>query len=121
MIVDMGVIDALRLYVLHGLNPGSFGEALLIGDKERTFVLCHPHLLTVDEGMNQTIVDNMILFVDKIVPDFAKGSREVVKEWERHHGLDRAPDQYKVLMALDEKWKIWQKGTVKQLEYYLME
>lgn len=99
-LIDQGMVSSLDLYYRYGLHPGSFGEALLLGNeilaRSRAF---HYHRLSSSQG--QDIVANMLIFVE-CYPFFCRGSEETINRWMSHDGLSGASDEIKVLCKLTE-------------------
>lgn len=84
-VVDQDVLDALGLYVVLGLDPGSFGRALLIGDYRQALSKAHELLRRSYEG--QDPVANMLAFTATSVPAECRGSAEAVKTWIERGGM----------------------------------
>jgi hypothetical protein len=91
--LDVDVITALGHYVREGMDPGSFGRAILAQDEELAYLNAHSLLKrgSREELFQYTpeedVVANMLRFVRLHIPLEAQGSHEVVNAWMENGGL----------------------------------
>ncbi len=110
-VIDLGVMEALARYLAYGLDPGSFGKALLRGDTEEAYRCAHP-LLHREEDQELggrelvDIIPTMLLFTESAIPAFARG--EDIDRWMEHRGLSGAPESIRAMAKLGiENYAIW--------------
>lgn len=94
---DDNVISALAAYMMMGLDPGSFGRAILLGDRDLAHARAHPHLKDMDGGSpsagpfpapaGPTGVDNLLWFAQNLVPPIARGDVATLRRWMEHDGM----------------------------------
>lgn len=106
--VDHGVFEALRNYLLYGLNPGSFGIACLMGDYELAYSKAHSHLKRMSEPDNrqENIILNMVSLAS-FLPASVAGDYEVINRWCNQGGLANATQSQIVLLKLEWCPDIW--------------
>lgn len=100
---DMNMIEAFGAYFLLGLNPGSFGEACLLGDLNKAYRSAH-HLLY---KYGNDIVPNHIEFCQALLPEECQGSKKKIDEWMNHGGLKFAPMIFKLQLKLTYGTELW--------------
>ncbi len=100
--VDEGMVQALAGYLAFGLDPGSFGMALLRGDRSEAYATAHPLLVPEPDDptglVAEDVVATMFEVVEAAVPTFARG--DYVDEWMKHAGLDQAPISQKTMLKM---------------------
>jgi hypothetical protein len=102
--IDRGVTDALATYFAFGIDPGSFGMALLRGDREAAYASAHEALKPADDHEvlgshgSEDVVATMLEVTESSLPQFARG--EDVERWIGHKGLSGAPESLKVMAKL---------------------
>lgn len=100
--VDHGSIQAIKHYVIYGLDPGSFGRAVILGDYDLARKKAHALLLRLSNlNPENDIIRNMIDWVEVTLPDFMRSSEENFEEWKSHSGLQGASDEIKLFMKLN--------------------
>jgi hypothetical protein len=119
MTYDTDVLDSIRLFVLLGINPGSFGTALLQNDRERGYQCAHPLLKPEHNRNGEDVVANMFYVTKDLLPPFLFGNKTELLKWESHQGLLDAPVDTKVEMYLKYERTAWFMGGVNQewIEY----
>lgn len=95
--IDSGVTLALAHYLAFGLDPGSFGMALLKGDRDTAYATAHETLKPGSHGV-EDVVATMFEVVESAIPTFARG--EDITRWMKHKGLSKAPDSIKTMTKL---------------------
>jgi hypothetical protein len=100
---DENVIAAIALYIAMGLDPGSFGRALLMNDKEAAYRSAH-HMLYKHDG---DWIPDHFKFVRRYVPLICRNTQKKVEAWMAHDGLEHADDGVKVLWRLTMGKKPW--------------
>lgn len=98
LLFDHGVAQALQSYWRHGLLPGSFGEACLLGDYELALYKAH-YLLRSREDTDQ-IVLNMVS-IAQCYPSYIRGSTENIKRWSDMGGAGNATKDILMLCKLE--------------------
>lgn len=98
LLVDQDVWLSLLHYFRHGLEPGSFATACLLGDYELAHSKAHAMLKAPYKG--QDIIKNMIDLAQRL-PSCARGSMENIQHWQSHNGLERATPEMVVLSKLE--------------------
>lgn len=88
--VDSGMWDGIQHYVFLGLHPGSFGEALLLGDYDLAVRRGHAiHRVWRDE-YQMDVAANLIQLVQWL-PDVCHGTPEKIQRWQQLNGLQGQP------------------------------
>lgn len=62
---DTGMMDAIAMWVLYGLHPGSCTSAIIEGDFELAYRCAHPHIKA--DGVEE--FDRMCQFLREQIPD----------------------------------------------------
>ena len=106
VMVDDKVVEALALYVTHGLNPGSFGMCVLEGRRNDAHRHAHPYLYNSLRN-KQDAVKNTFAFADRFLPEECYGSKKKIEVWVAHQGLRKLDMSTKVLMRLQLGRKPW--------------
>jgi hypothetical protein len=101
--LDMGMIDALAIYISHGLEPGSFGMALLVQDRELAYLTAH-ELLKPTKQRPDDIVANMLWFTKTNTPPVARGTERKIQKWMAHKGAQNPPMSFSA-WAIERKLK----------------
>lgn len=101
--IDIGVTESLARWLAFGIDPGSFGMALLKGDRAAAYEAAHPVLHEVEnqrEGNQpaEDIVATMFQVTESAIPSFARG--EYIERWQQHKGLSKAPESIKTMLKL---------------------
>jgi hypothetical protein len=101
--VDKNVTEALAVYFLLGLQPGSFCRALLLDDKNMAYRHAHHQLYRVDKD----IVPDHIRLVHEFMPEECWGSVAKYEDWIAHQGLKYADPAVKVKLRLQLGRNYW--------------
>lgn len=81
--------QAILMFVWYGLEPGSFGKALLLGDYVEAWGRAHSSLRSrASDGYYP--ISSMMLWTD-FLPSMIARDEGAYEEWIMHHGLEQAP------------------------------
>lgn len=87
MLIGDNLASTIISYVLNGLNPGSCGTAILLGDRNLANKTAHPNI-----KLNQnSIIDDTIAWVHRVLPAFILNDKENIRQWIEHDGMKGAP------------------------------
>lgn len=100
--LDWGMVQALASYVKAGLEPGSLGKALILGDHALAYHCSHR--LLQGEGEND-IVKNLLEFAEANLPEESRGSLEAYSRWIDHQGLQGCTSSTITMMLVEQKLK----------------
>jgi hypothetical protein len=101
--VDQNVVEAMALYFLLGLSPGSFGRALIINNRNMAYRHAHHMLYRVGDDL----VPNHFTLVQEYLPDECWGSVAKYEDWKLHQGLKYADPAVKVKLRLQLGRNFW--------------
>lgn len=99
--LDLGTVQSIALFVVKGLEPGSFGRALLRGDSKDAYRCAHA-LLT--QGRHGDIVANMLAWAEHHVPTGYFDTDEKIAAW---RGLENLGDDVRLLFYM--RSTIWER------------
>ena len=93
-LLEEGMTSALIHYVTMGLDPGSFGRAVLQGDYDLAAARAHPLLLGDADGnpLEQNIGRNYIDLIQHCFPTECHGDEDKVIAWIEMGGIRANPD-----------------------------
>jgi hypothetical protein len=103
LIIDKNVSEALAVYFLLGLEPGSFGRALILNDKNMAYRHAHRLLYTDDRD----IVPDHLRLVTDFMPEECWGTVRKYEDWVAHQGLKYADPAVKVKLMLQLGRNYW--------------
>jgi hypothetical protein len=95
--LDLGMWDSIQHYVFLGLHPGSYGEALLLGDYELAIQRASPlHEIWRRQGVD--VAENFIRIIQWL-PDVCHTDPQRIRDWQHRGGLQCQP-RMRVLFKL---------------------
>lgn len=96
MVLEHNIVTALAGFMTLGLHPGSFGHALLVGDRDLAFQRAHfiikREIGEYAEPYGPTVVDSLFSFTQNFLPDLVIGSDLAIETWIAHSGMSGADD-----------------------------
>lgn len=88
--VDDSIVSAVKLWIEHGIPPGSCTELLLRGDYDRAFKSAHPLI--------KPHWNDHILFIENCVPEYCRGVN-----YDKWKGMEHYKINKKCFEMLGEK------------------
>lgn len=88
--VDIDMWRSLVHYVWYGLDPGSYGVALLLEDYDLALTRSHETIRIWLREWNSDVTANMILAVQAF-PEICRGDAQRIQQWMAHGGLETQP------------------------------
>jgi hypothetical protein len=104
-IYQLDLIDSFALWIVLGLQPGSFSTACMFQDVETAYRAAHPMLKRPHSI--QDIVANMLHFVETNFPRTLLDDKDLMRGWHTHQGLLEADHTIKTQLRLEcgrEPW-----------------
>jgi hypothetical protein len=88
------LLDSLSNYVILGLDPGSFGTCLLLGDKKKAIQAAHPLI--------KKLVEPLLIFTNNNIPLICRGNIQNINDWISHNGLKNISDEKLVIYKIQK-------------------
>jgi hypothetical protein len=105
---DSDVIESIALFIIAGLNPGSFGTACMALDKDRAYQCAHRALLLdAPNSDGQDIVSHMLEYCEEHMPSNLRGDYDALTAWAEQGGLLQADESTKLMMRLQGGNNAW--------------
>lgn len=96
--LDKSVTDAIKLYFLYGLRPGSFTTLIITGNPKDAEYCAHP-------GIKDCIVDH-VTYINRVLPPICLG-QENFDNWRGYYSKYNEADKVFLKLMMNpilEKW-----------------